>query len=119
MPARKVTPIVPEPAMVRRIEGSFGWLDHRLVREGILQGMTLVDIAVYVFLVLVADRHGVSFYRKDVVCANLGIDWSAFEQAKDRLIERRLIAFRPFTPTAVDGFYQVLPLPRPEGAARV
>lgn len=66
-PARKVVPVVPEPGRVRRIEGSFAWLDHRLLRKGHLGRMTLVDLAVYVFLVLVADRTGTSFWRKDLV----------------------------------------------------
>jgi hypothetical protein len=53
----------------------------------------------------------VSFYRKDVISKRLGIDWSQFEESKARLLERELIAFRPFTPRDVDGFYQVLPVP--------
>src|SRR5512147_808245 len=109
-------PVVPEPDRIRRIQGSFAWLDHRLLREGHLERMTLTDLAVYVFLVLVADRTGTSFYRKDVACRKLGIDWGAFEESKDRLLERGLIAFRPFTPRDVDGFYQVLPVPA--GGAR-
>lgn len=112
MPARKVIPVVPEPAKIRRIEGSFAWLDHRLLREGHLERMTLQDLAVYVFLVIVADRTGTSFYRKDLVCRKLGIDWDEFEESKARLLERGLIAFRPFGQGDVDGFYQVLPLPK-------
>jgi hypothetical protein len=77
--------------------------------------MSLVDIAVYVYLVLVADRNGVSFYRKDVISKRLGIDWSQFEESKARLLERGLIAFRPFAPRDVDGFYQILGVP-PGGA---
>jgi hypothetical protein len=114
MPARKVRPVLPEPGRVRKIDGSFAWLDHRLLREGHLERMCLFDLAVYVFLVLAADRDGVSFYRKDVISRKLGIDWSQFETAKARLLERGLIAFRPFTPREVDGFYQVLPLPAGE-----
>jgi hypothetical protein len=111
MPARKVVPVVPDPARIRRIEGSFAWLDHRLLRDGHLERMTLQDLAVYVFLVLVADRTGTSFWRKDQVCRKLGIDWDEFEESKARLLERGLIAFRPFRTGDVDGFYQVLPIP--------
>jgi len=115
MLARKRLPIVPEPSRVRRIEGSFAWLDHRLLREGHVERMTLTDLAVYVFLVLAADRTGTSWYRKDVICRKLGIDWGDFEESKARLLERGLIAFRPFTRGDVDGFYQVLRVP-PGGA---
>jgi hypothetical protein len=111
MPARRLVPIVPAPDRIRRIRGSFAWLDHRLLREGHLEQMSLVDMVVYLFLVLVADRNGVSFYRKDVICKRLGIDWDQFEESKARLLERGLIAFRPFVPRDVDGFYQVLPVP--------
>jgi hypothetical protein len=102
--------VTPEPARVRCIDGSFAWLDHRLLRDGHIERMTLADLAVYVFLVLAADKNGVSFYRKDVVARKLGIDWSQFETAKARLLERGLVAFQPFRPGEVDGFYQVLPL---------
>jgi hypothetical protein len=111
MLARKRVPLVPAPDRVRRIQGSFAWLDHRLLREGHVERMTLQDLAVYVFLVLAADRTGTSFYRKDVVCRKLGLDWGEFEESKARLLERRFIAFRPFSPHDVDGFYQVLPVP--------
>jgi hypothetical protein len=72
--------------------------------------MNLFDMALYVFLALAADRNGVSFYRKDVISRKLGVDWSQFETAKARLLERGLIAFKPFRPGEVDGFYQVLPI---------
>jgi hypothetical protein len=111
MLARKRVPLVPAPDRVRQIHGSFAWLDHRLLREGHVERMTLQDLAVYLFLVLAADRTGTSFYRKDVVCRKLGLDWGEFEESKARLLERGFIAFRPFTPHDVDGFYQVLPVP--------
>jgi len=111
MAARRLVPVVPSPERIRRIRGSFAWLDHRLLREGHLDRLSLVDIAVYLYLVLVADRNGVSFYRKDVISKRLGIDWSQFEESKARLLERGLIAFRPFAPRDVDGFYQILDVP--------
>jgi hypothetical protein len=111
MPARKVVPIVPDPSRIRRIQGSFAWLDHRLLREGHLEQMALVDLAVYVFLVLAADKNGISFYNKATASKKLGIDWDQFEESKARLLERGFIAFRPFAEGDVDGFYQVLPLP--------
>lgn len=111
MQARKVVPIVPEPGRIRRIRGSFAWLDHRLLRERHLERLTLVDLAVYVFLVLAADQNGVSFYNKATLTKRLSIGWDEFEGAKRRLLESGYVAFRPFSPGDVDGFYQVLPLP--------
>jgi hypothetical protein len=116
MPARKVVPIIPEPAKIRRIQGSFAWLDHRLARDGVLDTLSLAEIALYVFLVLAADKNGISHWRKDLVSKRLGIDWSQYEEAKAGLLEKGLIAFRPFVKDDVDGFVQILPVPA--GCAR-
>lgn len=112
MSAHKIVPVVPEPSRIRRIQGSFAWLDHRLLRDRHLERMTLVDLAFYVFLILAADRNGVSFYNKATLTKRLAIGWDEYEESKARLVERGYIAFRPFSPGDVDGFYQVLPLPR-------
>jgi hypothetical protein len=111
MTARKIVPILPDPLNVRRIRGSFAWLDHRLLRDGHLERLTPIDLAVYVFLVLAADRNGVSFYSKAALTKRLSIDWDEFEESKARLLERGYIAFRPFAAGDVDGFYQILPVP--------
>jgi hypothetical protein len=103
--------VVPDPARVREIRGTFGWVDHRLLRDGHLAQMGLAEIALYLFLVLTANRHGVSWYRKEKICDALGISWDRFHQARDRLVERGLIAFQPFRDGDVNGYYQVLPLP--------
>lgn len=108
--------IVPCPERVRRITGSFAWIDHRLLRNGCLARLTLEDVAVYVFLVLAADREGVSFYRKERICAALAISWNQFETARSRLVESGLIAFQPYQAGDVNGCYQVLPVPESDRA---
>src|ERR1019366_9863416 len=55
---------IPEPQRLRRIAESFAWIDHRLLRNGYLAVMTHQEQSLYLFLTLVADRHGVSFYRQ-------------------------------------------------------
>jgi hypothetical protein len=101
---------IPQPQRVRRIEKSFAWIDHRLLRNGFLQVMTHQEHALYLFLALAADRHGVSFYRKEKICDALGLDWADFEIARDRLIDLNLIAFEPYNATTPNGYYQVLPV---------
>jgi hypothetical protein len=101
---------IPQPQRVRRIEKSFAWLDHRLLRNGYLAVMTHEDHALYLFLVLVADRHGVSFYRKEKICGAVGLDWGQFEIARDRLISMKLVAFEPYSAASPNGHYQVLPV---------
>jgi replication initiation and membrane attachment protein DnaB len=102
--------VLPQPHRVRKIEGSFAWLDHRLVRNGYLPVMTQQDQSLYLFLVLAADRHGVSFYRKEKICEATGLDFQQFEVAKDRLISLGLIAFQSYSVLSPNGFYQVLPV---------
>jgi predicted ester cyclase len=101
---------IPQPQRVRRIEKSFAWIDHRLLRNGYLQVMTHQDQALYLFLTLAADRHGVSFYRKEKICDALDLDWVAFEVARDRLIDLKLIAFESYNACTPNGYYQVLPV---------
>ena len=72
--------------------------------------MTHHDQVLYLFLALVADRHGVSFYRKEKICDCLGLDWGEFEVARDRLIDFKLIAFEPYSALTPNGYYQVLPV---------
>lgn len=101
---------IPQPQRVRRIEKSFAWIDHRLLRNGFLPLMTHQDQSLYLFLVLAADRHGVSFYRKEKICDAAGLEWGPFEVARDRLISLKLIAFEPYSALTPNGFYQVLPV---------
>lgn len=104
---------IPQPQRLRRITTSFAWIDHRLVRNGYLAVMTHQDQSLYLFLALAADRHGVSFYRKEKICDLLGLDFSAFEVARDRLIGLGLLAFAPYSALTVNGFYQLLPIDGP------
>lgn len=101
---------IPQPQHVRRIEGSFAWIDHRLLRNGYLAVMAHEEQVLYLFLTLAADRHGVSFYRKEKICDLLGLDFGQFEVARDRLIDLKLIAFEPYSAATPNGHFQVLPV---------
>lgn len=103
--------VVPRPDLVRSVPRGFGWIDHRLRRDGFLGRLTPEDIAVYVFLVLAAGHDGVSWYRKETIAEALGLSWRQVEEARERLVDRELIAFSPFRPADPNGYYQVLRLP--------
>ena len=104
--------IVPRPDRVRRLDGiAFGWIDATLHRAGWLQALTPTALATYTFLCLVADREGVSFYRRAKIGRELGLDDQEVASALARLIELDLVAYRPFRDGAADGFHQVLSLP--------
>jgi hypothetical protein len=89
---------------VRRINGSFAFIEHRFLRQGFWTGLSHHALLLYVFLVLAADRQGLSFYGYDRICSLLGLVLDEYLQARDELIEEDLIAF--------DGrLFQVLALP--------
>ena len=101
---------IPQPKKNRNIKGSFAWIDHRLMRNGFIEVMTHQDLALYMFLVLAADRNGVSFYRKEKICEAVSLDYSQFEIARDRLVNMKLIAFEGYSVLSPNGYYQVLPI---------
>jgi hypothetical protein len=96
------SPLCPE--RVRKITGSFAFLEHRFVREGFWTSLTHHELLLYVFLVLAADRNGLSSYSFDKICALLQLSLDDYLIARNALIKKDLIAF--------DGhLLQVLALP--------
>jgi hypothetical protein len=112
--SKPVRVVVPRLERVRSLQSAagFGWLDARLWRDGWLEVLTAEDLAVYVFLCLVADRQGVSWYRRDRIRGALGLPEQAVWQALSRLEALGLVAYRPFHQHASEGFRQVLAVPR-------
>jgi hypothetical protein len=103
--------LVPRPDRVRCIARTgFGWIDARLRSQGWLELLSPSALAVYVFLCLVADRSGTSWYRRDRIGHELGIQEGELRLALDRLYQLDLVAYRPFHRHASDGFHQVLAL---------
>jgi len=89
---------------IRTIDGSFSWIDHRLITEGFLDELSTIEILLYFFLVSVSDRYGVSFYRDDRICRILKINLSTLGPAREGLRHRSLLAYK-------FPVYQVLALP--------
>jgi len=90
---------------IRKIDGSFAWIDHRFLRGGFFAGLSQNELLLYFFLVLVADRQGLSYYHYDKICSLLCFSLDDYIVVRDQLIDKDLIAF--------DGnFFQVLSLPR-------
>jgi len=70
------------PDRVRKIEGSFSWIDHRFVTEGFLYDLSMIEMLLYFFLVAVSDRNGLSFYHDDRMASLLKIDLPALGQSQ-------------------------------------
>lgn len=103
--------VIPCPQRVRRIRGSFAWMDHRVIRDGHLERLSRDEIALYTFLVLVGNCDGVSYYGAEKICHHLAeMEFDDFLNARNRLIQAGLICFHPFRHGDLNGFYQVLSL---------
>ncbi len=90
---------------IRKIDGSFAWISHSFLRSGFFTSLTRNELLLYFFLVLVADRQGLSYYHYDKICSLLYFSVDDYIVVRDQLIKKDLIAF--------DGtFFQVLSLPR-------
>jgi hypothetical protein len=112
---------------LRQVPPQFSWIDHRLVRDRHISRCSADALALYLFLVTVADGQGLSYYGDTTICRLLplrraraaqtpdepALDEQTLDRARRELIDNRLIAWqRPL--------YQVLalgPLP-PSSQAR-
>ena len=81
------------PERVRKITGSFAFLEHRCIRDGFWTSLSHHELLLYVFLVLVADRNGLSYYSFDKICALLHLSLDDYLRARNALIKKDLIAF--------------------------
>jgi len=97
-----------EPSRLRFVPPSFAWIDRRLREHGLLAELNADEIALYVFLVLAADREGLSCWRIDRMERELPLSSAEIVRARRGLADRSLIAFRPWSARSVDGSYQVL-----------
>jgi len=111
MPLKKPLSLI-NPHAVRRIPPSFAWLDHRLRTNGFLETFTPNEIALYFFLALAADQQGLSCWRLDVMQRTMpAFHFHQFRDARDLLVQKRLLAFKSWNQNAPDGVYQLLALP--------
>jgi hypothetical protein len=89
---------------IRRVDGGFAFIPHRFLTGGFINDLSRDQLLLYLFLVLAADRHGLSFYSYDKICTLLEMSLDQYVDARCALIEKDLIAF--------DGtVFQVLALP--------
>lgn len=92
------------PDRIRRIHGGFSFIPHRFLCDGFLATLQQKEILLYLFLVLAADRYGLSFYSYDTICTLLQMNLDQYIYARNGLVDKDLIAF--------DGtVFQVLELP--------
>jgi len=93
------------PKRIRRIDGGFSFIPHRFVTDGFLDILSQKELILYLFLILVSDKNGLSFYSDKSICALLQLDDESYEKTRNSLIEKDLIAFN-------GTLFQVLELPQ-------
>ena len=93
------------PYRVRKITGSFAYIEDQFLSDGFWESLSHPELLLYVFLLLVADRNGVSYYSCDKIYSLLRIPMNEYLNARNALINKDLIAFDGY-------FFQVLSLPQ-------
>jgi hypothetical protein len=100
-------PSLLRPDRLRTIEKPFGWIPFRLLTDGFFADLSDRSKLLYVFLCLVADRQGTSFYGDAKLQTYFQLHQAKIDLARTELIHKDLIAY--------DGRrYQVLSLPGAE-----
>jgi hypothetical protein len=72
----------------------FGWIDHRLLREGYIGRCSPQALALYVLLVCASDAQGLSYYSDPRIAQLLTLEPATLSQARRELIGLGLIAYQ-------------------------
>ena len=93
------------PERVRKINGSFAFIEHRFLHSGFFSSLNRDERSLYLFLLLAADQFGLSYYSFDRICKFCAMSDNEYIDARNSLIDKDLIAFDGY-------FFQVLSLPK-------
>lgn len=74
---------------------SYSIVDHALLHEGHLGRLSHVALSLYLFLVVVSDRDGKSYYKKTTIMRILRLSQVSFEKALYELFQSGLVDYRP------------------------
>jgi len=94
------------PEGLRHIPRQFSWIDQRLVTGHYIERCDTAALALYMFLVTVADSQGLSYYGDAKLAKSLSMPGARLAQARADLIGLELIAYEA-------PLYQVLALDPP------
>ncbi|MCP3877695.1 MAG: hypothetical protein GY701_04780, partial [Sulfitobacter sp.] len=89
----------------RRVPRQFSWVDQRLVRDHHIEHCDPSALALYLFLVTVADAQGLSYYADASIGRLLSWRQEQLAAAREALIRAGLLAYE-------SPLYQVLALDR-------
>ena len=73
---------------------SYSIIDHQVLHGGYLSRLSHESMALYLFLVVVGDRQGRSFYSGQLVMEILRLSGRQISRAREELISEGLISYR-------------------------
>jgi len=82
------------PDRIRQVPKQFSWVDGRLVRNRHIDKLTHPAAALYLFLVTVSDAQGLSYYSDQSIGKRLNMDNCNLVQARLKLIQQALVAYK-------------------------
>jgi len=81
------------PAMVRKIDGSFSRIYLRFNTGKLFCDLVNGETILYLFLIAVSDRKNISFYQSDNICTLHETDMSLVRSIIGGVISRLLLSF--------------------------
>ena len=94
------------PQRLRKIPAQFSWIDQRLVRDKHIGRVSHPALALYLFLLTVADADGLSFYSDTSIAGLLHMNGDILPRARRELLAAELITYQK-------PLYQILALDPP------
>ena len=86
--------LIDPQANAQSLPRGFGWIDHRLLRDGYLSHCSPQALALYVLLVCASDAQGLSYYSAPRIAQLLSLEPAALSEARRELIGLGLIAYQ-------------------------
>src|SRR6056297_2749084 len=71
-----------QPDRIRQIQGSFAFIEHKFLRNGFWTSLDHRELLLYLFLIMAADRQGVSYYSYNKICTILRITLDQYITAR-------------------------------------
>ena len=106
------------PERLRQVPEQFSWVDQALVQRHLIDRCEARAAALYLFLVTVADAHGLSYYGESTLTARLHLSSEELVAARAQLIKIELIAYQAplYQVLAISGTAPRMPPPVPAQA---
>jgi hypothetical protein len=88
----------------RKFPHQFSWIDQKLLKEKHYQMCSAKSLGLYLFLVIVGDSKGLSYYSDSGICKRLSISLTDLTKCRRELMDADLLAYDI-------PIYQVLSIP--------